>query len=285
LQIVNGGTATMWIRYAGTGISVGERMDWKPFITSASVLNGHRAHPWSDTLPGQGYGFRLCTGDYQIVPYSGSAAWFGGALGCGRDGQGCGVNPLGRGQQPTTLFEWTNTEYGVWDASMVDGFQIPMQVQVQGVPTTYLRCQESLCPNKQLDSEGRYVGCKSMCACQGPQPYSGKADPDCPGMTVLSDMPSFPSIPANEEARKWGYCGCSVAGCSPWLNDLFSEDKAGEAYCDAVTKMTANAQGQRSVYCQAYDDKSGTRSNGKGIIKVVLCNEGFTEFKGDTPCV
>jgi len=88
LQIVNGGTATMWIRYAGTGNSVGERMDWKPFITSASVLNGHRAHPWSGTLPGQGYGFRLCAGDYQIVPYSGSLRGLGERWGAGKTAKG-----------------------------------------------------------------------------------------------------------------------------------------------------------------------------------------------------
>ena len=61
-------------------------------------------------------------------------------------------------------------------------------------------------------------------------------DPECIGMTTLSNMPSFPSSPVNDEGRKAGYCGCPENGCSPWLNDLFKQDKAGISYCDAITK-------------------------------------------------
>lgn len=311
LQIVNGGAEPMWIRYKSApdskqcklpndgdqcqpknvyyvlGINPGDGMDWEPFITKASLLNGNIAHKWNaentNGMTGQGDGFKLNPGEYQIVPYSGSAAWFAGALGCCTNGDQCIINPMGRGMQPVTLFEWTNAQYGVWDASMVDGFQLPMKIEVDGVPDgidpiTYLETDQKLCPNKQLDSNGNYVGCKSMCACQN----DGQPDSDCPGMTLLKDMPSFSDSPVNEEGMAAGYCGCGLNGCSPWLNELFKQDPAGIAYCDAVTAIAKNSKGLRSVYCQAYDDAAGLRSSGNGIVKVTICNSGF-EFAKDMP--
>lgn len=294
LQIVNSGTEPTWIRYGGSDISPGGKFDWKPYITGSSPLNGNIAHPWNklntNNMGGQGDGFLLKPGEYQIVPYVGIASWFAASLGCCKNGGNCIVNPFGRGGQPSTLFEWTSAEYGVWDASCVDGFQIPMKIEVKDTPSnidaiTYLQLDPNKCTNPTYDSNHNYVGCKSMCACQGPQPYSGKADPECPGMTLLKDMP--PST-ISGEARQMGYCGCGCKkpndpvgcnDCSPWLNKLFKSDAAGIKYCDSITDMTKNSQGKRSVYCQAYDDDAGTRSSGNGIIKVTICNYGFEYAK------
>ena len=83
LQIVNGGSEPMWIRYSGNGIAPEDKYDWKPFIVNASALNGGHAHVWnalnSHGMGGQGDGFRLAPGEYQIVPFSSSACWFGGS--------------------------------------------------------------------------------------------------------------------------------------------------------------------------------------------------------------
>jgi hypothetical protein len=62
-----------------------------------------------------------------------------------------------------------------------------------------------------------------MCACQGGgPPYKDQVDPDCTDMTIVSKMPSFPESPVNDLGRLWGYCGCPIDGCSPWLNKLFA---------------------------------------------------------------
>ena len=70
LQIVNGGSQPMWVRYGGNGISPGDDYDWKPFITNASALNGGRAHAWNALnahgMGGQGDGFKLAPGEVRL---------------------------------------------------------------------------------------------------------------------------------------------------------------------------------------------------------------------------
>lgn len=197
------------------------------------------------------------------------------------DGRGGGTDDSPSGQ-PNTLFEWTAP--GVWDASLVDGFSLPMKVEVDGCgppgsgstadcggsdPVTYLSFDPKKCPNQIKTSEGRYVGCKSMCGCQNRAAQLKKeTDPDCPGMTSRSSIENKPHPPG-------GYCGCSQSDCVQWLRNLFDKDVAGAEYCDAITEMAKDSKGKRAVYCQAYDDNSGTRSYGNGVIKVTLCNSGF----------
>jgi hypothetical protein len=191
LQVVNAGTETMWVRYGGKGISPSGDYDWKPFITTPSALNGGHGHTWnalnSNNMTGQGDGFQLHPGEYQIVPFASSACWLGGTLGCCKHGGSCMISPGGRGGgtdasatgQPNTLFEWTAP--GVWDSSVVDGFSLPMKVEVDGCgppgsgkpsdcmgsePNTFLSFEPSKCPNAIKTSTGKYVGCKSMCGCQ-----------------------------------------------------------------------------------------------------------------------
>ncbi len=48
-------------------------------------------------MEGQGNGFKLNSGDYQILPFTGTASWFGGSVGCCKNGNNCVINPLGRG--------------------------------------------------------------------------------------------------------------------------------------------------------------------------------------------
>jgi len=298
LQIVNGGSQTMWIRYDGKAIGPGGHYDWKRFITEPSVLNGNKAHRWnaknSHGMVGQGHGFKLEPGEYQIVPFASSACWAGATLGCDQHGANCAVSPFGRGGgtdaspagQPNTLFEWTAP--GVWDASLVDGFGVPMKVEVDGCgapfsghrrncdgsdPQTYLELEGASCPNKILDSSGRYVGCKSMCGCQNAaKMHRRDKDPACPGMASVSSIINQPHGPG-------GYCGCAQGECVGWLRHLFDRDAAGKAYCDSITRMTATSSGKRAVYCQAYDDNAGTRSYGNGVLKVTFCNKGF-EYAG-----
>jgi len=301
LQIVNGGSQTMWIRYGGNGIGPGEEYDWRRYITQPSVLNGHKAHRWNGLnehgMVGQGDGFKLEPGEYQIVPFSSSACWAGATLGCDEYGAHCAVSPYGRGsgtgasasEQPNTLFEWTAP--GVWDASLVDGFGMPLKVEVDGCgapgtgtkedcggsdPVTYLELEPSKCPNKILTSAGKYLGCKSMCACQNTAKWHRRStDPACPGMASIDSISNKPHSPG-------GYCGCPQGGCVQWLRDLFHRDVAGKRYCDAITAMTADSKGKRAVYCQAYDDNAGTRSYGNGIIKATFCNKGFEHFQTAT---
>lgn len=289
LQIVNAGSETMWIRYAGS--SSGE---WKKYITQASALNGQKAHTWNALndhgMVGQGDGFKLEPGEYQMVPFSGSAAWAGATLGCDEYGAQCKVSPNGRGAgtdaspagQPNTLFEWTAP--GVWDASLVDGFGMPLKVEVDGCgppfsgsqancgnsdPQTFLELDPQKCLNKIITPEGKYVGCKSMCACQNSALSMKKAtDPACPGMADVTAIENQPHAPG-------GYCGCPQQDCVNWLRDLFKRDSAGKKYCDSITSMASTSQGKRAVYCQAYDDNAGTRSYGNGIMKISFCNHGF----------
>ena len=312
LQVVNGGSQPLWVRYGGDGISPGDGpYDWQPFITNASALNGGRAHAWNALgahgMRGQGDGFRLGPGEYQIVPFSSSSCWLGGSLGCCAHGNDCHVSPSGRGAgtdaspsgQPNTLFEWTAP--GVWDASLVDGFGLPMKVEVDGCgkpgsgtaadcggsdPVTYLSFEPAKCPNPILTTVGtaaaaseagqqqHYVGCKSMCGCQNRARQLGNdTDGGCPGMAGRSAIENEPHPPG-------GYCGCAQGDCVAWLRGLFSRDAAGQRYCDAITDMAHGADGKRAVYCQAYDDNAGTRSYGNGVVKVTLCNAGF-EFAQD----
>jgi hypothetical protein len=281
IQIVNGGSDTMWIRYGGEGISSPtDTYYWKSYITTNSALNGNNAHSWNavftNGMEGQGDGFKLNPGEYQILPYVGTACWFAGSLGCDKNGSNCIINPQGRGAQPNLLFEWTVNSAGVWDASMVDGFQLPMKVEVDGSPPDidpimYFQSDPDLCPNKLYDSKKNYIGCMSMCYCQGSPPYS--VNSSCPNMLSINEMPNYidPDKKVddniNAAGKEKGYCGCIPTGCSPWLNNLFKNDPAGKNYCDSVTKTTANKNGQRTVYCNAYDDSAGTRSSGNGIIK------------------
>lgn len=294
LQIVNGGSKTMWIRYGGKGIGPGQEYDWKKFVTAPSTLNGNKAHSWNGLnqhgMTGQGDGFKLEPGEYQIVPFSSSACWAGASLGCDAYGANCQVSPDGRGGgtdasptgQPNTLFEWTAP--GVWDASLVDGFGMPMKVEVDGCGApfsgsqadcrgsdaqTWLQLDAAKCPNKILNSAGKYVGCKSMCGCQN-SAEEQKVDRDsaCPGMASVTSIVNQPSAPG-------GYCGCPQRNCVQWLRDLFARDAAGKSYCDSITDMTAGSTGKRAVYCQAYDDNAGTRSYGNGVLKVTFCNKGF----------
>lgn len=299
LQLVNGGSQTMWIRYDGDGINVGQHYDWKNFITQPSALNGNKAHAWNALnahgMVGQGNGFKLEPGEYQMLPFSSSACWAGASLGCGAYGENCSVSPDGRGAgtgatpkgQPNTLFEWTAP--GVWDASLVDGFGMPLKVEVDGCgspgtgsasdcnvhhpekvrPISYLQLDPDNCPNKIINANGQYLGCKSMCGCQNAAKDAGKeTDPQCPGMTSVSSILNNPHAPG-------GYCGCPQSDCVAWLRGLFSRDAAGIRYCNAVTAMTKGDHDTRAVYCQAYDDQAGTRSYGNGVIKVTFCDKGF----------
>eukprot|EP00927_Polykrikos_kofoidii_P082319 TRINITY_DN815_c0_g1_i1.p1 TRINITY_DN815_c0_g1~~TRINITY_DN815_c0_g1_i1.p1 ORF type:complete len:502 (+),score=39.35 TRINITY_DN815_c0_g1_i1:87-1592(+) len=294
LQIVNGGSETMWIRYAGKGIGPGQQHDWRPYITQPSALNGNKGHKWnalnSNGMVGQGDGFKLEPGEYQIVPFSSSACWAGATLGCGSNGENCKVSPNGRGGgtdasatgQPNTLFEWTAP--GVWDASLVDGFGMPVKIEVDGCgppfsgstsdcggsgAETYLQLEPSKCTNRIFTPGGQYVGCASMCACQNAaQQMHMDTSPMCPGMASVSSIVNQPYPPG-------GYCGCPQGECVQWLRGLFGRDAAGKCYCDSITDMTRGADGKRAVYCQAYDDEAGTRSYGNGVLKVVFCNKGF----------
>jgi len=125
------------------------------------------------------------------------------------------------------------------------------------------------CPNKILNSEGNYVGCKSMCGCQNAAKMEHRdVHPACPSMTSVSSIMNMPSSPG-------GYCGCPQSYCVDWLRNLFNHDGAGQRYCNAITEMTRGSQGTRAVYCQAYDDNAGTRSYGNGVIKATFCDKGF----------
>ena len=67
LQVVNGGSAPMWIRFAGKDLSAGGLYDWGKYIETASPLNGGVAHPLTRLnthgLQGQGDGFKLLPGE------------------------------------------------------------------------------------------------------------------------------------------------------------------------------------------------------------------------------
>ena len=74
-------------------------------------------------------------------------------LGCCKYGNECVINPSGRGGQPNTLFEWTSALFGVWDSSMVDGFQLPMKIEMDQVQpghdsVIYIQADPTLCPKQ-----------------------------------------------------------------------------------------------------------------------------------------
>lgn len=284
----------MWIRYGGNGIDPGQEWDWKPLITTPSNLNGFKAHQWTALhthgLVGQGNGFRLEPGEHQIVPFAGSACWAGATLGCDEFGANCKVSPDGRGggvgplgpEQPNTLFEWTAP--GVWDASLVDGFGPPVNIEVDGCgapftgssaacdghdPITWLQLEPYDCPNKIFNSDGHYVGCMSMCGCQNAAELAHENTVSaCPDMANIATIENQPYSPG-------GYCGCHEGACVDWLHNLFHHDAAAQRYCNAITKMTRDREGKRAVYCYAYDDDAGTQSYGNGNLKVTFCNKGF----------
>ena len=288
LQIVNAGSATMWIRYGGNGINPGDTHDWKPFITAPSVLNNNVPIPFNAKPKGQGAAFRLLAGQYQIVPMAGSASWASATMGCDTKGENCIFAPLGRAggtgpqDQANTLFEISVP--GVWDGSCVDGYGPPIKIEVDGcghpgaglpsdcggsAPTYFLSFTPDKCTNKIMSAQNEYLGCASMCGCQNAAvaQHVGTV-PMCPGMPDITPLVGRPSTPG-------GLCGCPEGECVQALRNLFAKDPAGIAYCDSITEMTKGSDGKRPVYCQAYDDNHGTKSYGNGIIKISFCNYGF----------
>ena len=306
MQIVNGGTETMWVRYGGTIISDPDSKNnlyWRQFIENASDLNGGKNHKWNalntNGMGGQGDGFQLNPGEYQIVPFTGIAAWIAASLGCCDNGNDCILNNTGRSGS-TTLLEWTVP--GVWDASAVDGFSVSMRIEiddpVSSDPIINLAFSQALCTNPIKDNNNQYLGCKSMCACQD------TLDDKCVDADYSkTNVPYYDSHPGDLPGIKGGYCGCpcpdpndadlpsgcrdNSVNCSAWLRKFFSEDKAGKNYCNSITKMTQDSSGNRSIYCQAYDDLQGTKSLGNGVIKVTIYNKDFEWIKdrtGNTSC-
>ena len=308
IQIVNGGTETMWVRYGGTTISdptPTNNLYWKNFIEQPSQLNGGKNHKWNalDTngMEGQGDGFQLKPGEYQILPFTGIAAWIAASLGCCDNGNDCILNNKGR-ESSTTILEWTVP--GVWDASAVDGFSVSMRIEIDdpgsGDPTINLAFSKDSCTNPIKDKNGQYLGCKSMCACQD------TLDPTCKNADYSKMNSPYYDIHPGDLGKsnvKGGYCGCpcpnpkdsslpagckdNSVNCSEWLRKFFNTDKAGIAYCKSITDMTKDSSGNRTIYCQAYDDLQGTRSLGNGIIKVTIYNKDFEYIKdrtGSTDC-
>ena len=269
LQIVNGGNQPMWINYAGSIITDNSSLKWETFITTSSELNNNTKHLWYKRGEGV-YTFKLNPNEYQIVPFTGSAAWISGSLGCCEDGSNCIINTLARGggsgkdDQGSTLFEWTVP--GVWDASAVDGFNLPLKIEIDGCENSKdcnnsdsiikLKFTKQQCINQIIDDKtGTYLGCKSMCGCQTSK---GKSCPDYNS-----------SIGTNSTK---GYCGCDIDGCSKLLRNIFNNDAAGMNYCNSITEM---APDKRGIYCQAYDDNFGTKNYGNGIIKITMFNIDF----------
>jgi hypothetical protein len=293
VQFVNGGDQTMWIRYDGKGIMAKEPYDWWFWITEPSPLNGNKSHKWNtkgnDGMDGQGNGFKLEPGEYQILPFVGRG-WAGSSLGCDANGANCAVSPKGRGAgtdasadgQPNTLFEWAVP--GVWDASLVDGFGPPLKVEVDGCggigsgsvsdcgggeAENFFELDPKRCPNKILNAQGHYVGCASMCGCQrAAQAMHQDTTPMCPGMRPVSSIVNQPHAPG-------GYCGCGMGDCVPWVRNLYKSDGAGKSYCDAIANMSHDSKGKRLGYCQCYDDDAASRSYGNGILKLTFCTKGF----------
>ena len=280
LQIVNGGNQTMWINYGGIGIddTKDTKIDypvdyrWRQFIETPSELNNNVKYKVVKRTEGQGLTFKLEPNQYQIVPFTGTAAWISGSLGCCEDGTKCIINPQGRAAQ-TTLFEWTVP--GVWDGSAVDGFHIPIKFEIDGCDGTTNSCNGSEgkiqlkftkkdCVNPVYKDDGVYLGCKSTCACQ----YDSKG---CLGFKPAPDNPLVKQCQ--------GYCGTSADGCVAYERELYGiPDSAAKKYCDSITKMTSKENtesGTRTIYCQAYDDLSGTKSLGNGVIKVTMFNTDF----------
>ena len=278
LQIVNGGTQPIWITYGGLIITdPNNKNNWKKYIETPSSLNNKKNYKvYERKEGGQGLTFKLDINNYQLLPFTGSSAWVSGSLGCCDDGSKCTINTKGRSggtgvnDQPSTLFEWTVP--GVWDASAVDGFNIPIKFEIDGCidqnnnnicngsdSVVNLLFSRKDCVNPIL-SNGIYLGCKSMCACQN---------------SNGSDCPDYKKDFINQPHTPGGYCGCDEKECVEYSHKLFGSDPAGIAYCDSITKMTKNESGKRNIYCQAYDDAAGTKSYGNGIIKLTMFNTDF----------
>ncbi|HET6346414.1 MAG TPA: thaumatin family protein, partial [Myxococcota bacterium] len=124
------------------------------------------------------------------VQLTASADWSGrlwGRTGCTFDGDGAGACATGDcggqlqcavgGQSPATLAEFTFAGAGqqtFYDVSLVDGFNVPMQIEGGGASAS---CPVTGCPAdvnaacpaglERRDASGRVVGCSSACEALG----------------------------------------------------------------------------------------------------------------------
>jgi hypothetical protein len=272
LQIVNGVNQPIWIRYTGTDNT------WLKYIQQPSALNGFQEHAWtsSKNLQGQGDGFRLGIGEYQIVPLFGIGAWLSASMGCCQDGSQCTINQLGRGGT-NTIFEWTVAPAGVWDFSAVDGFDLSMHIETQEsvTPDVSFNADHSICPNPEYNNKNEYIGCMSMCRCQQTADQATGQNTNCKLMTNIHE----PHMRASK-----GYCGCpgernAVTGCEPEpeaSHKFYAGDKAGQDFCNVITKAS-NINGERATYCYSYDDAFGTRSLGNGNLKLTVLTNRFAD--------
>ena len=144
-----------------------------PYTVWAGVLNN-----FGDALP-VGGGFELGAG--QAMSFGtqfNNGQWGGrvwGRTGCDANGANCSTGDCGRGQcngaggaPPATLAEFTIVPSGTtfYDVSLVDGYNLQMQISAAGCPTVGCTSDlNAICPAalQQRDAWGNVVGCRSDC--------------------------------------------------------------------------------------------------------------------------
>jgi hypothetical protein len=199
----NGTNAQLWnpavIGGSGTGTSSGGS-------GNMTVANRCGYTVWvgvlanaGDVLPVDG-GFELGAGSsYSFSTQFTNGAWSGRVWGrteCTAAGTDCATGNCGQtqcngagGQPPATLAEFTIAQSGTtfYDVSLVDGYNLEMQISGPGCPTVGCTSDlNAICPAalQQLDSSGNVVACRSDC-----EQYDTAADCCLNGPTACQANP------------------------------------------------------------------------------------------------
>ncbi|KAK8849433.1 hypothetical protein IAR55_004765 [Kwoniella newhampshirensis] len=173
--------------------------------------------------------------------------------GAGGAGQGGSMLCTTTDQVPATLAEFTLSTSGVdnYDISLVDGFNIPLSIEVSDSSCTSPKCEYNInmdCPavlRTSLDKTGKNLGCLQPCN-------------------------------AGFGQEKYGNRAC----CSGGYNDPNLCQPCGVDYYDLFKKSCPNA------YAYAYDEKSKTalwHCAGKPDYTIEFCPSGSDYVGPETP--
>ena len=279
LQIVNGGTQTLWINWiveetnkinsypgpigSATGIF---STKWTYYLNNPIEGSYKSTNNWSwanDITHAEGI-FEIPPNKYVLLPYFGVSARIAGALGCSNTKSNCKIGSGGT-QSPQTLIEWTWTPSGndVIDCSTVDGYALPVRIQYlkedNSSTTTILgKFTKENCKlgGKQIiDKDGNYLGCQSPCSAG--VGWKG-INQDINSQVCCKDKYNKPET------------------CHP--NRIPVAKQFINPWCDSITNMFS-LNNKRLGYCYAYDDEAGSIKDHQkynSLIKVIFCTDGFS---------
>lgn len=316
LQIVNGGTRTMWITwlasepssYSGPypgplGSATGTfATEWTKALSNpkggsfdASAVNWS----WQNGKDAAQGVFELPAHTHVLLPYFGSSARIAGALDCSTvpvNRVDCSIS-RGGAPSPQTLVEWTwkPAPPDVIDGSAVDGYALPVRIE-------YLKCSNSAdtCCDSELkcsDEFNTILGKfnESLCEPSGKMinadgSYAGCQSPCSAGIGGVPGVDNVDIL--NQVCCRVPYnLPCTCHPCTKLTGPAFAACVASGTACSGGIPV-ANAvldpwidsittQSSKLFYTYAYDDENASITDQEkfnSLVKVTVCTDFFTDL-------